>query len=92
MVRAFVQHHPPLPCKAWYVTPAFRYERPQAGRYRQHHQVGIEALGRATPTSTWRWSRSPTGSSVAWASATSAEGQLDGRRQLPPRLPGLLLA
>ena len=29
-----------LPWKAWYVTPAFRHERPQAGRYRQHHQVG----------------------------------------------------
>jgi histidyl-tRNA synthetase len=37
VVRAFVQHHPPVPFKAWYVTPAFRYERPQAGRYRQHH-------------------------------------------------------
>src|SRR5664280_877248 len=45
MVRAFVQHRPPLPWKAWYVTPAFRYERPQAGRYRQHHQLGVEALG-----------------------------------------------
>jgi histidyl-tRNA synthetase len=47
IVRAFVQHRPPLPFKAWYVTPSFRYERPQAGRYRQHHQVGIEALGPA---------------------------------------------
>ena len=45
VVRAFVQHHPPVPWKAWYVTPAFRYERPQAGRFRQHHQVGVEALG-----------------------------------------------
>jgi histidyl-tRNA synthetase len=45
VVRAFVQHRPPVPWKAWYVTPAFRYERPQAGRYRQHHQLGIEALG-----------------------------------------------
>ncbi len=49
MVRAFVQHRPPVPWKAWYVTPAFRYERPQAGRYRQHHQVGVEALGPADP-------------------------------------------
>ncbi|HEY3942407.1 MAG TPA: histidine--tRNA ligase [Acidimicrobiales bacterium] len=47
IVRAFVQHRPPLPFKAWYVTPSFRYERPQAGRYRQHHQVGVEALGPA---------------------------------------------
>ena len=45
IVRAFVQHRPPLPWKAWYATPAFRYERPQAGRYRQHHQLGVEALG-----------------------------------------------
>ena len=45
LVRAFVQHRPTLPWKAWYVTPAFRYEQPQAGRYRQHHQLGVEALG-----------------------------------------------
>ena len=38
-----------LPWKAWYVTPAFRHERPQAGRYRQHHQVGVEALGAEDP-------------------------------------------
>ena len=49
MVRAFVQHRPPLPWKAWYATPAFRYERPQAGRYRQHHQLGVEALGPSDP-------------------------------------------
>ena len=45
VVRAFVEHRPIVPWKAWYVTPAFRYEKPQKGRYRQHHQVGIEALG-----------------------------------------------
>jgi len=49
VVRAYLQHRPVLPWKAWYVTPAFRHERPQAGRYRQHHQVGIEALGAADP-------------------------------------------
>ena len=49
VVRAFVQHHPPVPWKAWYVTPAFRYERPQAGRYKQHHQLGVEALGTDDP-------------------------------------------
>ncbi len=49
LVRAFVQHRPPVPWKAWYVTPAFRYERPQAGRYRQHHQLGVEALGTDDP-------------------------------------------
>jgi histidyl-tRNA synthetase len=49
IARAFVQHRPPLPWKAWYATPAFRYERPQAGRYRQHHQLGVEALGPEDP-------------------------------------------
>ncbi|PZS20374.1 MAG: histidine--tRNA ligase [Acidimicrobiales bacterium] len=45
VVRAFVEHRPGLVWKAWYATPAFRYERPQAGRLRQHHQLGVEALG-----------------------------------------------
>jgi histidyl-tRNA synthetase len=49
IVRAFVQHQPTTPFKAWYVTPAFRYERPQAGRYRQHHQLGVEVLGSDDP-------------------------------------------
>jgi len=49
VVRAFVQHRPSLPWKVWYATPAFRYERPQAGRYRQHHQLGVEALGSDDP-------------------------------------------
>ena len=48
-MRAFVQHQPTTPWKAWYVTPAFRYERPQAGRYRQHHQLGVEVLGTDDP-------------------------------------------
>ena len=49
VVRAFVQHHPPVPWRTWYVTPAFRYERPQAGRYKQHHQLGVEVLGTDDP-------------------------------------------
>jgi histidyl-tRNA synthetase len=44
-VRAFLQHHPVTPWKVWYVSSAFRYERPQAGRYREHHQLGVEAFG-----------------------------------------------
>jgi len=35
--------------KLYYIGPMFRYERPQAGRYRQHHQFGIEAIGDASP-------------------------------------------
>ncbi|MDP9402336.1 MAG: histidine--tRNA ligase [Actinomycetota bacterium] len=49
VVRAFVQYHPTTPWKAWYVAPNFRQDRPQAGRYRQHHQVGVEALGTDDP-------------------------------------------
>ena len=47
VARAFVEHRPDVPWKVWYATPAFRYERPQAGRYRQHHQVGVECIGSA---------------------------------------------
>ena len=43
--RAFVQHRPVTPWKAWYSGPNFRYEKPQRGRYRQFDQVGIEVLG-----------------------------------------------
>jgi histidyl-tRNA synthetase len=49
IVRAFVEHHPLTPWKAWYVTPAFRHEQPQAGRFRQHHQIGVEAIGTDDP-------------------------------------------
>jgi histidyl-tRNA synthetase len=49
VVRAYVQHRPPTPWKVWCLTPAFRYERPQAGRFRQHHQVDVEVIGAADP-------------------------------------------
>ncbi len=49
VVRAYVQHRPNLPWKTWYAAPSFRYERPQAGRFRQHHQLGVEALGSDDP-------------------------------------------
>ena len=49
VVRAFNQHRPTVPWKVWYLTPCFRYEEPQAGRFRQHHQVGAEAIGSADP-------------------------------------------
>lgn len=35
--------------RLWYMGPMFRYDRPQAGRYRQFHQVGAEAIGSASP-------------------------------------------
>jgi histidyl-tRNA synthetase len=49
VARAFVQHRPPTPWKTWYAATNFRYERPQAGRYREFHQVGVEAYGVADP-------------------------------------------
>ena len=45
VVRAFAQHRPVVPWKAWYAGPNFRYERAQKGRYRQFDQVGVEVLG-----------------------------------------------
>ena len=47
--RAFAEHRPTPPWKIWYTGPQFRYERPQAGRYRQFSQVGVETLGTDDP-------------------------------------------
>lgn len=49
VARAYLEHRPTPPWKVWYLGPKFRYERPQAGRYRQHHEVGVEALGSDDP-------------------------------------------
>jgi len=49
VMRAFIQHQPTTPWKVWYSAPSFRYERTQAGRYRQHHQLGVEAIGTEDP-------------------------------------------
>jgi histidyl-tRNA synthetase len=49
VARAYVEHRPATPWKVWYVTPKFRYERPQAGRHRQHHEVGAEVIGTDDP-------------------------------------------
>ena len=47
--RAYAEHRPVPPWKVWYEGPQFRYEKPQAGRYRQFSQVGIEVLGSDDP-------------------------------------------
>src|SRR5690606_13981115 len=52
VMRAFIEKN--LDQKApihkfFYLFPMFRYERQQAGRYRQHHQFGVEAIGSASP-------------------------------------------
>lgn len=52
VVRAFIQHqlyNDSLIHKFFYIGPMFRYDRPQAGRYRQHHQFGAEAIGANAP-------------------------------------------
>ena len=48
VARAFLEnglHNGAMPLKMYYITPVFRYERPQAGRLREHHQFGVEFYG-----------------------------------------------
>jgi histidyl-tRNA synthetase len=50
--RAYIQHgmqNLTQPVRLYYVSPIFRYDRPQAGRYRQHYQFGCEAIGEDDP-------------------------------------------
>jgi histidyl-tRNA synthetase len=50
--RAYIEHgmhNLSQPVKLYYITPIFRYERPQSGRYREHHQFGYEAIGELDP-------------------------------------------
>ncbi len=52
VIRAYIEHHlwtESSLVKLYYVGPMFRHERPQAGRFRQFHQIGVEALGSASP-------------------------------------------
>lgn len=52
-IRSFIENKlyaDTQPTKLFYITPCFRYERPQAGRQRQFHQFGIEALGSDEPS------------------------------------------
>ena len=52
VLRAYIEHgmhNLPQPVKLYYFSSLFRYERPQAGRFRQHHQFGAEAIGDGDP-------------------------------------------
>ena len=52
VARSFIENglaNSPLPLKSFYITPCYRYERPQAGRLREFHQFGIEVFGSAEP-------------------------------------------
>ena len=50
-MRSIIEHNLPLspPLKLFYMGPIFRYERPQKGRYRQAHQLGVEFIGLESP-------------------------------------------
>lgn len=51
-IRAYLENNlyaASQPTKLFYVTPAFRYEKPQSGRLRQHHQFGVEFVGSKSP-------------------------------------------
>ena len=53
VIRSFIENKmyaDTQPTKLYYITPCFRYERPQAGRQRQFHQFGIEVLGSDGPS------------------------------------------
>jgi len=53
VMRSYIEHgmhNLPQPVKLWYLGPFFRYERPQAGRFRQFHQFGFEAIGENNPS------------------------------------------
>ena len=65
VVRAYFDagmHNGPQPVRLYYVGPFFRYDRPQAGRFRQFHQFGVETIGDSNPALDvevialgWRW-------------------------------------
>jgi len=52
VVRSFIEHNlinDPICKKLYYIGPMFRHERPQAGRFRQFHQFGVEMIGTTNP-------------------------------------------
>lgn len=54
IVRSYIQHgmfNRQRDQKLYYIGPMFRYERPQAGRFRQFHQIGVEHIGTSSPLS-----------------------------------------
>ncbi|HET6781552.1 MAG TPA: histidine--tRNA ligase [bacterium] len=52
VMRAYLEHgmaSQPQPVRLYYIAPMFRYDRPQKGRYRMHHQFGAEIIGSPSP-------------------------------------------
>ena len=81
-------HTWPQPVRLYYFCPVFRYERPQAGRFRQHHQFGVEAIGEADPAIDaevielgWRFNRQP------WPHQHDPPYQQHRRPPVPPGPP-----
>ena len=94
VVRAFVEHSlhrtatDGYPERLYYLGPMFRHERPQKGRQRQFHQIGVEVLGAPSPWPTPR--RSQMLSELAAAAGDhglALTPELGGGRDLPPALP-----
>ena len=61
VARAYIENgmdkNASLPVKMYYITPVFRYERPQSGRLREHHQFGVELYGSPNADQQYRLSR-----------------------------------
>ena len=90
VMRAYLDrsHDLPTPFKSYYLTRMYRYARPQAGRYREHRQFGVEVFGTEAPGADVEVIA--LGDAVparARARAVRAPAELDRRRRLPPRLP-----
>ena len=57
VARAFIErslYADAQPTKMYYITPVFRYEKPQSGRLREHHQFGVEFTAAQVRAPTWR--------------------------------------
>ena len=92
VVRAVIEHgldRAGLPVKLRYAGPFFRYERPQAGRYRQLQQVGVEAIGVDDPALDAEViAVADEGFRALGLHGVPAGADLARRRRLPSGLPG----
>ena len=90
VMRAYLHDRQRLgsPFKAYYLTRMYRYSRPQAGRYREHRQFGVEVFGTDAPDADVEVigarRRVP---AVARVATLPARAELARRRRVPPGLP-----
>ncbi len=90
VIRAYIQNNlgeqQPL-VKVYYLSPMFRQERPQAGRLRQFHQFGAEAIGRKQRADRRRDDRSRgRGLRASWNKKLFGEREFRRMRKMPPRV------